>query len=131
MKRYLSVTSFLLLVFACSLGFLVGYGDFTGVYIRGKVEYLSFLLIIFTVVNLFVEIQVLRMLPAERRVLWISDNPFLKLIAVRLIVLIFGGWLIVSRLEIETPLSHVTLAVLSSFFVGGIFETFRFLRGGK
>lgn len=131
MKRFLSVTNFLLLVLACCLGFLIGYGDFIGAHIRGKVGYLSFLLIVFTVVNIFVEVKALRMLPPERRVLWISGNPFFKLIGIRLIVLIFGGWLIASRFELDTPLSHVTLAVLSSFFVGGVFETFRFLRGGK
>jgi hypothetical protein len=78
----------------------------------------------------FIELFALRLLNTRTK-LQIRNNPLLKLFVIQLTLLLGGAWFVYAKFKLNDLTSCVIFSILNYFFIGGIFETCRYLRKPK
>lgn len=121
------------IVVASMVGYFVGSDDGFKKLIGEKLEFSIFMLLLSIAYFALVEIFALKEI---RRTGFFSDltgarRPLLKIGLLRIFLVFLGGILVSSRFVLDTTFSYVSYAILVTFFVGSIFESIRFLKGGK
>ena len=127
--KYLKASNFFAIFLSSIIGAIVSSQEFLLYFLNDKYLYAFVLIITFFIFNFWIEFRVLRELRRRGCHLQILffGNPLLKTSLFRFGLLIFGGYVVITRYELDTTLSYIFFSVLVAFFVGGTFEAYRLL----
>ncbi len=100
-------------------------------FVKDKYTYVSILVGILLIFNLLIEFGSSGRLSIKFYDFRINiiGNPLLKTFLLRMVLLVIGGWVVLARYELAGVISYTILSILVAFFVGGVFESYRLLKG--
>lgn len=127
MKGYLRTTNALMITLSCIIGIAFYYLPISSPNADTKTLQLAILIPLFFALNFAIEVGALKRIDIPTAIR-LHRNPRLRSVFVRLLVLCAGGPLIYVRYTINGVYSQITFCVLTCFFVGAVFQTFRLLR---
>lgn len=127
MKQYLKTTNLMMLVISTIIGWALYGVGLTYTRFAQKESQIVLLLIFFVISHFFIEIGALRRLEWSTSI-QVIGNPLFKVAIGKFILIFLLGVLVYHRYRIDGLFSQVAFSVLANFFVGAVFESYRFLR---
>ncbi|MGB7192207.1 MAG: hypothetical protein WBD81_02015 [Collimonas pratensis] len=126
-KNYFKLTNMVMLTLSAAIGAVLYHMGLTNPELVQKESQIVLLLLLFTICYFFIETGALRRLTCRTR-FSMRDNPLLKMAIGRLCAVLAMGALVYYRYVIDGLFSQIAFSVLTSMFVGGIFESYRLFR---
>lgn len=126
--KLLKINFWLYFIISFSLGYFINQHKIIHPNFTDKYYCLSFLLMVYILYNAIAEIIFIKILQKDTTIyISIANNPLIKVFFIQILVSIIGGLLIFYKFELSNCFSYITFSVLVAFFIGSIFESFRYL----
>ena len=126
-KNYFQLTNMVMLALSAAIGAVLYHMGLMNPELVQKESQIVLLLLLFTICYFFIEMGALRRLTC-RTIFSMRNNPLLKMAIGRLCAVLAMGALVYYRYAIDGLFSQIAFSVLTSMFVGGIFESYRLFR---
>jgi hypothetical protein len=126
-KYFQNFSNIISILLACAIGITIESNSGLKIALGQKYIYIALLFVIFFIFHLSIEYKLLKMLRKKgiQLSLEVIDNPLKRVGLIRLTLLLTGGWIVFIRRNLDSIFSYLVFAILVSFFVGAIFETYR------
>lgn len=126
-KDYLRFSNLAMLILSAATGAALYYVGMENTDLARKESQIVLLLLLFTICNFFIEAGALRRLTCRTK-FGMRNNPLFKTAIGRLCAVLAMGAFVYHRYAIDGLFSQVAFSVLTSMFVGGVFESYRLFR---
>ena len=123
-KNFSNIISILL---ACVIGITIESNSGLKIALGQKYIYIALLFIIFFIFHLSIEYKLKKILRKKGIYLNLEviNNPLERVGLIRLTLLLLGGWIVFIQHNLNSIFGYLVFAILVSFFVSAIFETYR------